>query len=35
VKNVNNGHEAVTYCRNNPDVDLVLMDIMMPHMDGF
>jgi hypothetical protein len=30
-----NGVEAVDVCRNNPDIDLVLMDIKMPVMDGF
>jgi PAS domain S-box-containing protein len=29
-----NGQEAVEFCRNNPDVDLVLMDIKMPELDG-
>jgi PAS domain S-box-containing protein len=28
------GLEAVEICRNNPDCDLVLMDIRMPEMDG-
>jgi signal transduction histidine kinase len=28
------GVEAVDACRNNPDIDLVLMDIRMPVMDG-
>ena len=28
------GIEAVEFCRNNPDIDLVLMDINMPVMDG-
>ncbi len=28
------GVEAVEVCRNNPDLDLVLMDIRMPKMDG-
>jgi PAS domain S-box-containing protein len=28
------GVEAVESCRNNPDIDLVLMDIRMPKMDG-
>jgi|SRR5450759_2408184 len=28
------GFEAVEACRNNPDLDLVLMDIRMPQMDG-
>ncbi|WP_291097336.1 MULTISPECIES: PAS domain S-box protein [unclassified Flavobacterium] len=29
------GVEAVEACRNNPDIDLVLMDINMPIMDGY
>jgi CheY-like chemotaxis protein len=29
------GHEAVEVCRNNPDIDLVLMDIQMPGMNGY
>lgn len=29
------GIEAVEMCRNNPDIDLVLMDIQMPEMNGF
>ncbi len=29
------GHEAVDICRNNPDLDLVLMDINLPGMDGY
>ena len=28
------GVQAVEACRNNPDLDLVLMDIRMPQMDG-
>jgi len=28
------GVQAVEACRNNPDIDLVLMDIRMPRMDG-
>ena len=31
---VNTGVEAVEACRNNPDIDLVLMDIKMANMDG-
>lgn len=29
------GTEAVEICRNNSDIDLILMDIKMPDMDGF
>ncbi|MGV8964262.1 MAG: PAS domain S-box protein [Candidatus Saccharimonadaceae bacterium] len=30
-----NGIEAVEKCKSNPQIDLVLMDIKMPQMDGF
>ena len=30
-----NGIETVEICRNNPEIDLVLMDIQMPVMDGY
>jgi CheY-like chemotaxis protein len=30
-----NGIQAVDTCRNNPDIDLILMDIRMPEMDGY
>jgi CheY-like chemotaxis protein len=33
--NVNNGADAVETCRNIADIDLVLMDIKMPIMDGY
>lgn len=29
------GIEAIKYCKENPDLDLVLMDIKMPNLDGF
>jgi len=34
ILSVNNGQEAVALCRDNPDIDLILMDIKMPVMDG-
>ena len=30
-----NGYEAIDICRNNPDLDLIFMDIKMPEMDGY
>ena len=30
-----NGLEAIEICRQHPDIDLVLMDIRMPKMDGY
>lgn len=30
-----NGVEAIELCRNNPDVDLIFMDIKMPVMNGY
>jgi CheY-like chemotaxis protein len=30
-----NGVEAVVACRNNPEIDLILMDIQMPEMNGY
>jgi CheY-like chemotaxis protein len=32
---VSTGVEAVEVCRNKPDIDLVLMDIKLPGMDGY
>jgi len=32
---VRNGIEAVEMCRSNPDLDLILMDIKMPLIDGY
>ena len=29
------GQEAVDICHANPDIDLILMDIRMPKLDGF
>ena len=29
------GTEAVNICRNDPDIDIVLMDIKLPEMDGY
>jgi two-component system, cell cycle response regulator DivK len=30
-----NGIEAIEFCRNNNNIDLILMDIQMPVMDGY
>jgi CheY-like chemotaxis protein len=35
ILNVRSGVEAVEICRTNPDLDLVLMDIQMPEMNGY
>lgn len=32
---VRDGEEVVTYCKENPTVDVVLMDIQMPKIDGY
>ncbi|HYE03562.1 MAG TPA: response regulator [Phycisphaerales bacterium] len=34
IVSADNGHAAIDRLRNQPDVDIVLMDIMMPEMDG-
>ena len=35
VLNVRTGIKAVEACRANPDIDMVLMDVRMPDMDGY
>jgi len=35
VLKVKTGRDAVEACRNHPDIDLVLMDVQMPVMDGY
>jgi len=35
ILRVGTGPAAVETCRNNPDIDLILMDIKMPEMDGY
>jgi hypothetical protein len=35
VLNVRTGADAIESCRENPDIDLVLMDVKMPEMDGY
>lgn len=32
---VDNGTEAIKACLNQPDIDLILMDIQMPELDGY
>ncbi|MBI9068216.1 MAG: response regulator [Salinivirgaceae bacterium] len=34
ILHAQNGNKVVEMCRNNPDVDLIIMDIMMPEIDG-
>jgi PAS domain S-box-containing protein len=34
ILHAKNGQEAIEICRNNPDTDLILMDIKMPVLDG-
>jgi len=35
ILKVRTGFEAVKVCRSNPDIDLILMDIKMPIMNGY
>lgn len=35
ILHARNGKEAIDICKNNPKIDLVLMDLKMPVMDGF
>lgn len=35
VLKARNGVEAVEICRENPDIDLILMDLQMPEMNGY
>jgi CheY-like chemotaxis protein len=35
ILKVSNGIDAIENCRKNPDIDLVLMDIQMPKMNGY
>ncbi|HSN47254.1 MAG TPA: ATP-binding protein, partial [Flavobacterium sp.] len=35
ILKVDTGLEAIEACRNNPDIDLVMMDINMPEMGGY
>ena len=35
IINVSSGSEAVEACRNNPDINLILMDIRLPDMNGY
>ena len=35
ILKVRSGVEAVDICRNNPDIDLIFMDILMPKINGY
>ncbi|MGM0648486.1 MAG: PAS domain-containing hybrid sensor histidine kinase/response regulator [Bacteroidota bacterium] len=35
VLNARTGNEAIELCRNKPDIDLILMDVLMPEKDGY
>jgi two-component system sensor histidine kinase EvgS len=35
ILRADNGKEAVEMCETNPDIELVLMDIQLPVMDGY
>ncbi len=34
IASADNGHAAIRLLKEQPDIDIVLMDIMMPEMDG-
>lgn len=35
VNYITDGESAVAYMRKNPETDLILMDVLLPEMDGF
>lgn len=35
IINVKTGNDAIAVCKNNPDIDLVLMDIQIPGLNGY
>ncbi|RXP46493.1 response regulator [Lutibacter sp. HS1-25] len=35
IINAKNGNEAIEACKHNPDIDLILMDIQMPDINGY
>lgn len=35
IISVKNGNDAINPCKNHPNIDLILMDIQMPNMNGY
>ena len=35
ILHASNGKEAIDLCKDNPDIDLILMDVKMPLLDGY
>lgn len=35
IYHCDNGKDAIEYCRTNKDIDLILMDINMPELNGY
>jgi CheY-like chemotaxis protein len=35
IMSVTTGYDAIEACKNNPDINLVLMDVQLPNMNGY